>query len=79
MAKDIDLLTGVVPISKAACSLAALLRQGARDRRPIVVTQKGRPTGVILSVERYVQLAEAEERAQGHRAAAPFDAGAGDA
>lgn len=50
---DPDLRTGVVPISKAASSLAALLRQAEQTRRPIVVTQKGYPQAVLLSVECY--------------------------
>jgi len=53
---DVDLEGGVVPISKAASSLAMLLKR-ARDRRqPIIVTQKGYPTGVILDVELYTAL-----------------------
>jgi len=53
---DIDLEGGVVPISKAASSLAMLLKR-ARDRhQPIIVTQKGYPTGVILDVELYTAL-----------------------
>ena len=53
-----DLRNGVVPISKAASSLAALLKQAAQTRRPIVVTQKGRPQAVLLSVEFYNLLRE---------------------
>lgn len=56
---NIDLQRGVVPISKAASSLAALIKQAKSERVPIVVTQKGRPTAVILDVESYVQLTEA--------------------
>jgi len=53
---DVDLEGGVVPISKAASSLAFLLKR-ARDRRqPIIVTQKGYPTGVLLDVELYTAL-----------------------
>lgn len=45
-----------MPISRAASSLAALLKR-ARDRRqPIIVTQKGYPTGVLLDVELYTAL-----------------------
>lgn len=48
---EIDLQRGVVPISKAASSLAALIKRATINHGPIVVTQKGRPTGVILPVE----------------------------
>jgi prevent-host-death family protein len=63
---DVDLENGVVPISKAASSLAMLLKR-ARDRhQPIIITQKGYPTGVILDVELYTALRElADEAASG--------------
>jgi hypothetical protein len=38
---DVDLEGGVVPISKAASSLAALLKRARERRGPIIVTQKG--------------------------------------
>jgi prevent-host-death family protein len=53
---DVDLEGGVVPISKAASSLAALLKRARERRQPIIVTQKGYPAGVILDVELYVAL-----------------------
>lgn len=53
---DVDLEQGVVPISKAASSLAALLKRAAENRQPIIVTQKGYPTGVILDIEVYTAL-----------------------
>lgn len=54
----VDLNGGVVPISKVASSLAALLRRAREQQRPIVVTQKGYPSGVILSIELYNQLCD---------------------
>jgi prevent-host-death family protein len=62
---SIDLTKNVLPISKAASSLAALLKRARETGAAIVVTQKGYPRGVLLSVERYVELAQAEERAAG--------------
>jgi len=59
---DIDLKQGVVPISKAASSLAALLKRAQVQRQPIVITQKGYPTGVILSVELYTTLRKLVEK-----------------
>jgi len=53
---DVDLEGGVVPISKAASSLAMLLKRAREKRQPIIVTQKGYPTGVILDVELYTAL-----------------------
>jgi len=52
----IDLQHGVVPISKAASSLAALLKRSRAAQQPIIVTQKGYPTGVLLDIELFVAL-----------------------
>jgi prevent-host-death family protein len=52
----VDLQGGVVPISKAASALAALLKRSRAQQQPIIVTQKGYPTGVILDVELYTRL-----------------------
>lgn len=51
-----DLQDGVLPISAAASQLARRLKQAQETRRPIIVTQKGRPTGVIVSVELFELL-----------------------
>ncbi|NJO82454.1 MAG: type II toxin-antitoxin system Phd/YefM family antitoxin [Blastochloris sp.] len=59
---DVDLTQGVVPISKAASSLAALIKRSRSQHQPIIVTQKGYPTGVILDVELYTALRELAER-----------------
>ena len=53
---DVDLKQGVVPISKAASSLAALITRSRANHQPIIVTQKGYPTGVILDVELFTAL-----------------------
>lgn len=53
---DVDLKQGVVPISKAASSLAALIKRSRANHQPIIVTQKGFPSGVILDVELFTAL-----------------------
>lgn len=58
---QIDLKRGVVPISKAASSLAALIKRGGQRGQPIVITQKGSPTAVLLDVNSYLQLVAAAE------------------
>lgn len=58
-AQVIDLKRGVVPISKAASALAALINQARKDRAPVIITQKGYPTGVLLTVDDYLALQEA--------------------
>lgn len=53
---DVDLQRGVVPISKAASALAALLKRAKENHMPIIVTQKGYPTGVILDIATFTTL-----------------------
>jgi prevent-host-death family protein len=74
---DVDLKQGVVPISKAASSLAALIKRSRANHQPIIVTQKGYPTGVILDVELFTalrQLADLHLQQEGEEA--EFDAAA---
>ena len=59
---QIDLRTGVVPISRAASSLAILLKRCAASSGPIVVTQNGYPTGVLLSIDDYSALIAGAKR-----------------
>lgn len=54
--RPVDLQHGVVPISKAASSLAALIKRARANHQPIIVTQKGYPTGVILDIELFTTL-----------------------
>jgi prevent-host-death family protein len=54
--RPVDLQNGVVPISKAASSLAALIKRARENHQPIIVTQKGYPTGVILDIELFTAL-----------------------
>ncbi len=74
---DVDLNQGVVPISKAASSLAALIKRSRAQHQPIIVTQKGYPTGVILDVELFSALrALAEQIEGGESGTPPADVGA---
>jgi prevent-host-death family protein len=54
--KSIDLQHGVVPISRAASSLAALIKRSRANQQPIIITQKGYPSGVLLGIELYTRL-----------------------
>ena len=65
---EVDLERGVVPISKAASSLAALIKRARETHQPVVITQRGYPTGVLVNIELYTalrQLAERYRRAEG--------------
>lgn len=54
--KSIDLEHGVVPISRAASSLAALIKRSRASQQPIIITQKGYPSGVLLGIELFSKL-----------------------
>jgi prevent-host-death family protein len=62
---DADLESGVVPISKAATSLAVLLKRVRQQRRPVIITQKGFPSAVLLDIEVYVALRRLAARHRG--------------
>ncbi len=59
--RPIDLEAGVVPISKAAASLAMLIKRARADHQPIIVTQKGYPTGVLLDIGLFTALRKLAE------------------
>ena len=68
---QIDLRRGVVPISRAASSIAALIARAQKDRHPIVITQKGYPAAVLLTVDDYLALQKAAEGAAARPAGTP--------
>lgn len=53
---QIDLKNGVVPISFAQAHLAELINRARKSNGPIVITQKGVPTSVLLDVDTYALL-----------------------
>ncbi|NNJ12313.1 type II toxin-antitoxin system Phd/YefM family antitoxin [Chloroflexales bacterium ZM16-3] len=69
--KSIDLQHGVVPISRAASSLAALIKRSRADQQPIIITQKGYPSGVLLGIELYTKLQTMAEAHQDSVATSP--------
>jgi prevent-host-death family protein len=69
---QIDLKHGVIPISKAASALAALIKRAGQERRPVVITQKGFPSAVLLDVDSYLELVAA---AEGRPVADPAEVG----
>jgi prevent-host-death family protein len=46
----VDLMKGIVPISKAASQLAALIRRTQQDGQPIGITQKGYVQAILVDV-----------------------------
>jgi len=53
---SVDLQHGVVPISTAASSLAALIKRANAFSQPVIITQKGYPTGVLLPIGLFTAL-----------------------
>ncbi|PDW03746.1 type II toxin-antitoxin system prevent-host-death family antitoxin [Candidatus Viridilinea mediisalina] len=52
----VDLLHGVIPISRTASALAALIKHSRAKGHPIIITQKGTPSGVLLALEVFEEL-----------------------
>ena len=50
---SVNLQRDVMPISKAASSLAALIKRSTSTGQPVVVTQKEYPTGVLLPINMF--------------------------
>jgi prevent-host-death family protein len=55
---DVDMLTGVIPVSKAASSLAQLITQTQGTRTPVVITQRGYPAAVLVGVAEFTILCD---------------------
>ena len=54
----IRLSQNFVPVSEFKAHAAMWLRRAAEDNAPVVVTQNGRPSGVLLSPQAYDDLTE---------------------
>jgi prevent-host-death family protein len=50
----------VLPIGEFKAKAAAVLRKLREHRRPVVLTQNGRPAAVLISPEEFDRLAERE-------------------
>ena len=68
---DVD-LKNVLPISSAAASLAALIKRAAAEQRPVIITQKGYPTGVLLPIDLFEALRRLAAQADGDALLAGF-------
>jgi prevent-host-death family protein len=53
---DISVAEDIIPIGEFKAQAARLLRQLALTSRPLVITQNGRPAGVVLSPVEYDRL-----------------------
>lgn len=62
--KPINPATDVVPLSEFRANLAELLKQTQQTGRPIVITQHGRGSAVLISADAYAQLLDELELSQ---------------
>lgn len=67
---DVDLTHGVIPISQVAPALASLIKRSQENATPIIITQKGYPSGVLLALDLYIPLIERAKLAQDRGASA---------
>ena len=49
------IIPSIIPITDLRQDAASVLRQVRKSREPLVITQRGRPAAVMLSVEAYEQ------------------------
>ena len=58
----------IVTVSELQDRLAPTLSHVRKTGRPVVVTQRGKPAGVLLGIEDYTRLAELARRGPSGRA-----------
>ncbi len=56
--KDVQVSEGIVPLGEFKARAAKLLRRLASTGEPMVITQNGRPAGVLLSPREFDRLQE---------------------
>ena len=72
----IDLKEDIVPFSTFRASLSKFMEQARRTHRPVVVTQNGRSSSVLLDIDAFEKLQEEMEiRRMVEAAEADFRAG----
>lgn len=60
---QIDIRSGIVPITQAAAKLAEFVKKAKESRQPLLITQNGYPAVVIIDVDSYADLRDLAERA----------------
>lgn len=56
--KDVQVSDGIVPLGEFKAQAAKLLKRLADSDEPVVITQNGRPAGVLLSPREFDRLQE---------------------
>ncbi len=60
---EIDIRSGIIPITKAAATLAEVVKRVKDNHQPLLITQNGYPSAVIIDVDSYAELRELAEQA----------------
>ena len=58
--KSVQVAENILPIGEFKSRSATVLKRLRKDNQPIVITQNGRPAGVLISPEEFDRLAERE-------------------
>ena len=56
--KEVQISDGIVPLGEFKAQAARLLKRIAESGQPMVITQNGRPAGVLLSPQEYDRIQE---------------------
>jgi prevent-host-death family protein len=56
--KEVQIADGIVPLGEFKAQASKLLKQLGESGRPMVITQNGRPAGVLLSPRDYDRMQE---------------------
>ena len=56
--KEVQISDGIVPLGEFKARAAKLLKQIGESGQPMVITQNGRPAGVLLSPREYDRIQE---------------------
>ena len=56
--KEVQISNGIVPLGEFKAQAAKLLKRIGESGQPIVITQNGRPAGVLLSPREYDRIQE---------------------
>ena len=59
--KQLHVSQDIVPIGEFKAHASRLLRDLRNDKRPLVITQNGRPAAVLLTPEEFDRLSEREQ------------------
>ena len=56
--KEVQISDGIVPLGEFKAQAAKLLKRIGESGQPMVITQNGRPTGVLMSPQEYDRMQE---------------------